>query len=115
MLPFAVAVAVLWFGGAVEILTYDDGEPGDECWAVDGSTGVPGRETDRWVGGGLLGRPGVVCEAFSKVNGEPVPTGLVDRYFTPADGLSAALAVVAFIAASIVVFERLRPERRGPW
>ena len=113
--PFAVAVALLWLGGAVEILIFDDGEPGDECWAVDGSTAAPGREVDRWIGGGMFGRPGAVCEAISKVNGEPVPTGLVDRHFTHADALSAVLAAIAFVVASIVVFEKLRPERRGPW
>ena len=114
-MPFAVAVAVLWLGGAVEILTYDDGEPGDECWAVDGSTGVPGRETDRWVGGGLLGRPGVVCESELEVETLSGSAVMVDRYFTHADALSAVLAVLAFVVTSVVVSEELRPERRGPW
>lgn len=113
--PFALAYAVLWLGGAAEILTFTDELPGDACPIMSDSGRREGREVDLWVGGGLLGRPGVVCEADALLHRGAVIEGGQERRLTQADFLSLVLAGLVFVVAGIVASESRNQERRGPW
>lgn len=121
--PVVVAYAVLWIGGALEILTLDADAPGPTCRERSSVSSVRlGRESDRWVGGGLLWRPGVVCVVpatppQSVDPGSPFAPEVVDeeaRQLSIAEMLSLLAAAVAFIVVAITVDERLDVRRRRP-
>jgi hypothetical protein len=123
--PVLAAYAVLWLGGAVEILTYQDATPGSSCAIVRNMTSPSeadvGREVDRWIGGGLLWRPGVVCvprpaprasvsadERAQLAEPEEWSPPYEDRRLSQADVLSLIFAALVFTAVAAGVEARFR-------
>lgn len=115
--PVLAAYAVLWLGGAVEILTYQDATPGSSCTIVRSitspSSAEVGQEVDRWIEGGLLWRPGVVCvprpaprtsispdERAQLSEPEEWWPSYEDRRLSQADVLSLIFAALVFTAAA---------------
>lgn len=119
VVPIVAAYAVLWVGGAVEILTYTDASPGSACTIVTSISSAEiglGQEENRWIGGGILGRPGVVCVPQPAPRSSLSPTERADlsspeewtpphedRRLTQADVLSAIVAVLVFVVAAVGV------------
>lgn len=117
VVPVVAAYAVLWVGGAIEILTYKDASADSSCTIVTSiSSAEVGQEESWWVGGGVLGRPGVVCVPQPAPRSSLSPAGRadlsspeewtppnVDRRLTQADVLSAILAVLVFVVAAVGV------------
>lgn len=117
VVPIVAAYAVLWVGGAVEILTYTDASADSACTIVTSiSSAEVGQEENRWVGGGILGRPGVVCVPQPAPRSSLSPTERADlsspeewtppyedRRLTQADVLSAIVAVLVFVVAAVGV------------
>lgn len=97
----AVAYAVLWLGGAVEVLTHDEAPPGPECYGWLESNRTTYEEAGKWVGGGVLGRPGKVCVVDDKD----------EELLTATDVLSALLALVAGVGSGVLVWKQ---RQRGP-
>lgn len=121
----ALGVVLFWLGGVVEILWHDDGPRGAECWAypfgAESSDVATGTERAKWVGGGVLGRPGLVCEVTpEQVAGRPLAPGYPEQFRAgPVDFLLlstedlavSALAVLAVlvgagVALAVLVMDR---------
>lgn len=127
VVPAVAAYAVLWIGGAIEILTYEDSSPGTSCIvATSISSTEVGEEQDRWIGGGLLWRPGVVCAVRAPSDtlettdaaatpptqaASPPAYRYEDRRLTQADVLSALFAALTVAIVAVVVEQRLARRR----
>lgn len=127
------AYAVLWLGGALELQFPEEGMgDGPECWemlAAGSSTAARGTEGERWLGGGILGRPGRVCvvtpedaAVFSPEELGPELTAAFARgdvafpILSDLDIASGLAAPVTFLVVAVigcVVGERRGRARRG--
>lgn len=116
-----MGVVLFWLGGVAEILWFDDGPRGAECWAypfgAESSAVATGTERAKWVGGGVLGRPGLVCEVSpEQVAGAPLAPGYAAKFRAgPVDFLLlstedlavSALAVLAVLVGASVALALL--------
>ncbi len=128
------AYAVVWLGGAVEVLTFDDDVRGRGCIHVSSWSAVTiGTEVDRWTTGGLGFRPGVVCAELSGAAqlspddlaprslslltsdgtvDDAARTGAVQRQLSTADVVSTLFAILTGAVVGTVTFEELRHRRK---
>lgn len=88
---------VLWLGGVSEILVSDIPPDGPSCTLVgDSDQTDEGTEVAEWVGGGLFGRPGRVCEL----------DGYQQRVVTVSDVVFAAIAALTFVLVAVLLCVR---------
>lgn len=122
VVPVVAAYAVLWVGGAIEVPTYEDASADSSCTIVTSiSSAEVGQEENRWIGGGILGRPGVVCvpqppprsslspaDRADLSSSEEWTPPYEDRRLTQADVLSAIVAGLVFVVAAVGVEQWFR-------
>lgn len=120
--------AVMWLGGAVELLTQDEIPDGPTCYqflAVGRSDAAVGEEADRWLGGSWPGRPGRVCvvepsdaamfsaEELGPTRSAEFAAGPVGfPVLSETDAASALMSVVVFAAVAVFVSVRVHRRRR---
>lgn len=105
MVPVVAAYAVLWLGGASEIAATKG-----SCTVLSSVSSVAtGESVDRWVGGGVLGRPGAVCvvrddsAAYATSQPPDASASYESAQLTHLDVIAAVLAALAFVGAAVGV------------
>jgi hypothetical protein len=123
------AGALLWLGGAAEVLLEDPAPDGPECWefpSTESSTPAVGSETARWFGGGVLGRPGLTCRLefgdFAGIPGGARGAGVMDemadgsveyQQLTGFDLIAALAAGIVLVSGVVLAAESVRHRRHA--
>ena len=105
VVPVIAAYAVLWIGGAAEVAATKG-----SCTVLSSVSSMDtGESVDRWVGGGVLGRPGAACvvrtdpQALTTAESPDAPEFYETAQLTHFDVIAAVLAALAFVGAAVGV------------
>lgn len=101
VVALVVGYAVLWLGGAAEAVAYDLAPDGPTCVFYFDSGSDIGDEGAQWIGGGMLGRPGRVCQLGD----------FAQKQLTAFDVISAAMAGLAFAFTTVFLSRRWAARR----
>lgn len=112
VVPVVAAYAVLWISGAAEIAATKG-----SCTVLSSVSSVrTGESVDRWIGGGVLGRPGAVCvvrddsKAYSTSQAPDASASHESAQTTHLDVIAVVLAALAFVGAVVGVEAAFRKD-----